>query len=119
MKKVLKDKEREISSLRKQVRQAKEDGKTEFRNFDGFLSKLGGCYANNFNECLRQVKAFFPDLYVSQVSLDDVAQTPARSVESGGIDELFEGDPTPDVHSDEGPLPRKDKLNSLAMKTAS
>ena len=54
---------------------------------------------------------------MSQVSLDDVAQTLARSVESGGIDELFEGDPTPDVHSDEGPLPRKDKLNSLAMKT--
>ena len=107
LKKVLKDKEREISSLRKQVRQAKEDGKTEFRNFDGFLSKLGGCYANNFNECLRQVKAFFPDLYVSQVSLDDVAQTPARSVESGGIGELFEGDPTPDVHSDGGAAPQE------------
>ena len=103
MKKVLKDKEREISSLRKQVRQAKEDGKTEFRNFDSFLSKLGGCYANNFNECLCQVKAFFLDLYVSQVSLDDV--TPARSVESGGIDELFEGDPTLDIHSDGGAAP--------------
>ena len=52
LKNVLKDKEKEITSLRKQVLQAKEDQKTEFRNSDGFLYKLSSCYADDFNACL-------------------------------------------------------------------
>lgn len=43
LKKVLKEKEGEISSLMMQVRQAKEDDEMEFCNFDGFLTGLGGC----------------------------------------------------------------------------
>lgn len=101
-------KEGEISSLRKQVRQAKEDEKTEFPNSDGFLAKLGGCYAESFNKCLRQVKAFFLDLDNSKVSLDDVAQTPTRSVESDGTDELFEVNPTLDAQGD-GKVALQDK----------
>ena len=50
---------------------------------------------------------------MSQVSLDDVAQTPARSIESGGIDELFKGDPTPDVHSDGGAAPQEGQAQSV------
>ena len=53
LKKVLKDKEGEIFSLRKQVRQAKEDREMKFRNSNGFLTELGGCYADGFNECLH------------------------------------------------------------------
>ena len=71
--KVLKEKEGEISSLRKQVLWAKEDGKTEFCNFDGFLYELGSCYADGFNECLYQVKALFPNLDLSQISINVVA----------------------------------------------
>ena len=52
-KKVLKDKEGEISLLRKQIHQTKEDGETKFHNFDCFLTKLGGYYSNGFNECLH------------------------------------------------------------------
>lgn len=43
LKKVLKEKEGEISSLMMQVHQAKEDDEMEFCNFDGFLTGLGGC----------------------------------------------------------------------------
>lgn len=50
---VLKDKEGEISSLRKKVLQAKEDGKTEFCNSNGFLYELGSCYVDDFNKCLH------------------------------------------------------------------
>lgn len=53
LKKVLKDKEGEISSLRKQGCQDKEDERTEFCNSDDFLVELGDCYADCFNECLR------------------------------------------------------------------
>ena len=66
LKNVFKDKEGEISSLRKQVFQAKEDGKTEFRNSDAFLYELDGCFVDGFNNCLHQVKASFLDLELSQ-----------------------------------------------------
>lgn len=97
LKKVLKDKEREISSLREKVRQAKVGEETELRSSDGFLAELGGCYADKFNECLHQFKALFPNLDVSRVSLNNVAQTPARSIEFEGTDKLFSADPTPDA----------------------
>ena len=117
LKKVLKDKEEQISLLRKQVLRGKEDGKMKFRNSDGFLYELGDCYANGFNECLHQVKVLFPDLDVSQISLDTVAQTLARSVEPEGTDELFEADPPPMLKVMEKPFYRMNKLNPLRMST--
>lgn len=77
---VLKDKEGEISTLRKQVFQAQEDRKTEFRNSDTFFYKLGGTFANGFNDCFYQVKASFPDLDLPQISIASAAQTQARLV---------------------------------------
>jgi len=43
LRKVLQDKEGEISMLREQVRRAKEDDQTEFRNSGGFLTELNNC----------------------------------------------------------------------------
>ena len=62
---MLKDKEGEHFSLRKQVCHAKEDVVKEFRDFDAFLYELGGCFANGFNDCLHQVKVSFLDLDLS------------------------------------------------------
>ena len=70
---------------------------TEFRNSDGFLTELSDCYDNEFQECLRQVKSLYPDLDMSQVSLDNVAQTPARTIDHEGTDEILEADPMPNV----------------------
>lgn len=77
----------------------------EFRNCDRFLAELGGCYTDGFNECPCQVKALFPDLDVSGVSLDEMTQTLAKSVEFEGTKELFEADPTPDTHGDDDTVP--------------
>ena len=73
LRKVLLDKEGEITTLREKVHHAKADGKAEFWDSDGFLKKLNDWYSDGFDECLRQVKALHPDLDVSQVSLDNVA----------------------------------------------
>ncbi|KAL0014477.1 hypothetical protein SO802_001546 [Lithocarpus litseifolius] len=70
---VLKDKKGEIFTLRKQVLQAKEDGKTVFRNFDAFLYELGGTFVDGFNDCFHQVKASFPNLDLSQIFIDSTA----------------------------------------------
>ena len=55
---------------------------------------------DGFNNCLHQVKASFPDLDLSQISINDVAQTLVRSVDPKGTDKLFTNDPTPDAQGD-------------------
>jgi len=77
LKNVLKDKEGEISLLRKQVLRTKEDSIKEFHNSDAFLYELGGCFTDGFNGCLRQVKASFPNLDLPQIFVDAMAQTSA------------------------------------------
>ena len=70
LKKVLKDKEDEISKLKEQLRRAKEDTIKEYHNSDALLQELGGSFANGFDYCLRQVKASFPDLELSYISIN-------------------------------------------------
>ena len=55
---------------------------------------------DGFNNCLHQVKASFPDLDLSQISINDVAQTLVRSVDPKGTDKLFMNDPIPDAQGD-------------------
>ena len=59
--------------LRNQALHTKEDAVKDFRNSDTFLYKLGGCFTDGFNDCLCQVKAFFPDLDLSQIFIDTIA----------------------------------------------
>lgn len=63
--KVFLDKEGEITTLREQVRRAKADEKAESRDSDCFLKKFSDWYSDDFDECLCQVKALYPDLNVS------------------------------------------------------
>ena len=50
---MLKDKEVEIFKLKKQLRRAKEDAIKEYCNSDTLLYKLGGSFADSFDDCLR------------------------------------------------------------------
>ena len=50
---------------------------------------------------------------MSQVSLDDVAQTPAKSVKFEGTDELFEDDLTPDAQGDGRATPQDGQAKSV------
>ena len=108
-----KDKNGEISMLREQVRRAKEDGKTEFRNSDGFLNELYNCYDNGFQECLHQVKALHPSLDVSQVSLDNVAGSPTRTINQEDIDEILMVDPMPNIQVDGEAAPEDEQVKSV------
>ena len=67
---ILKDKEDAISKLKKQLCRAKENVIKEYHNSDALLYELGTSFANSFDDCLRQVKASFPDLDLSQTSID-------------------------------------------------
>ena len=111
-----KDKEGEISMLREQVRRAKEDGKTEFRNSDGFLNELCNCYNNGFQECLHQVKALHPSLDVSQVSLDNVAWSPTRTFNQEDTDEILMADPMPNIQVDGEAAPEDEQVKSVGAR---
>ena len=77
LKEILKDKEREISEVKIQLRQANEDAIKEYHDFNAFLKELGGSFADEFDDYFRQVKASFPNLDLSHISIDAQAQTPA------------------------------------------
>ena len=100
LKKVLKDKEDEIFQSKKLLHPAKEDAIKEYRDFDAILAELEGSFANGFDDCLCQVKDSFPDLNLSHITIDAEGQTPARSVESEGTDDLFVDDVNPNPQVD-------------------
>ena len=109
LKKILKDKEGEISEAKGQLCQAKEDAVREYCDSDAFLKELGGSFADSFDDCFHQVKASFPDLDLSHISIDAHAQTPVHWVYSKGTNELFADDSPYDpqgvgetAHKDQG-----------------
>ena len=53
-----------------QLCHAKEVAIKEYRDSDDLLRELGGSFTDGFDDCIRQVKASFPDLDLSLVSID-------------------------------------------------
>ena len=70
MKKILKDKEVEISEAKSQLRHAKDVAIREYRDSEDHLRELGGSFADGFDDCIPQVKASFPNLDLSHTSID-------------------------------------------------
>ena len=101
MRQVLEDKEKEIIDTKDKLRQAKEEEICEYRDSDTLLAELGGSFAKGFDDCLRQVKASFPELDLSHVNINAQAQTSVQPVHSESTDELFANDaPANDPHGD-------------------
>ena len=67
---ILKDKEAETMEAKSQLCHAKEVAIKEYRDSDDLLRELGGSFTDGFDDCIRQVKASFPDLDLSHVSID-------------------------------------------------
>ena len=70
MRKVLEDKEKEIKDAKDQLRQAKEAAIHEYHDSDALLEELGTCYADGFDDTIRQAKKAYPDLNFSQLHID-------------------------------------------------
>ena len=97
---MLKDKEDEISKSKKQLHRVKEDAIKEYRDSNALLAEQGGSFTDDFYHCLHQVKASFPDLDLSHITIDVESQTPARPVEFEGADKLFVDDINPNPQGD-------------------
>ena len=64
----------------------------EYRDSDALLAKLGGSFAEGFDDCLRQVKAYHLNLDLSNINIDAPTQTLVQPVHSDSTDELFAND---------------------------
>ena len=101
LKKILKDKEGEIKDAKDKLCKAKEDELREYHDFDAFIKELDGSFTDGFDNCFHQVKASFPNLDLSHISINAQAQTPAQPVYFESIDELFADDSTPNPQGGE------------------
>ena len=92
LRQVLEDKEKEISNTKDRLHQAKEEVIHEYRHSDVLLAELGRFFDDGLDNYLCQVKASFPDLDLSHVTIDAQAQTSVQPVDSESTDELFADD---------------------------
>ena len=88
-KKTLEGKEKEIQDLKVGLRQAKEVAVREYHDSNALLSELEDSFLQGFNDALRQVKMAYPDLDISNIKVEDEAQTSVMSVTLDDIDDLF------------------------------
>ena len=61
----------------------------EYRDSDNLLSELGDSFLQGFDDALRQVKKAYPNLDVSNIKVEDQAQTSVMPVASDDTDDLF------------------------------
>ena len=85
----LEGKETEIKNLKDGLRQAKEVAVREYRDSDALLAELGDSFLQGFEDALRQVKKAYLDLDVSNIKMEDQAQTSVLPVASDDTDDLF------------------------------
>ena len=92
LRQVLEDKEKEINDAKDKLHQAKDEAIQEYCDSDALLVELGGSFAEGFDNYLSQVKASYPDLDLSHVTIDAQAQTSIQLVHLESTDELFTDD---------------------------
>lgn len=100
LRKVLEDKEKEIADSKDQLRRAKEDPIQEYCDSDALLTELGTSFADGFDDWFRQVKASYPDLDLSHISIDPQAQTPGQPVYSKSTNKLFNNNTIADLQGE-------------------
>ena len=61
----------------------------EYRDSDALLSELGDSFLQGFDNALRQVKKAYPNLDVSNIKVEDQAQTSVMPIASDDTDDLF------------------------------
>ena len=89
----------------------KDEAILEYHNSDTLLAELGGSFVEGFDDCLRQVKVFYPDLDISHVTIDVQAQPSIQPVQSESTGELFTDDaPVDNPRGDEDTAPIIDSV---------
>ena len=83
-----------LDNKEKEVRQAKEVAVLEYRDSDALIAELRVSYNDGFDDALHQVKALYPKLDFSSVSISVPESTSIHPEQSDDTNELF-GDEVP------------------------
>lgn len=86
-----------LTTLREQMEQAKADAMADYQTSQPFYNELGGLYGDGLEDCLKQVIAFYLDLDLSQVVINDTVSPTLGDVntvlnEADGVIHLVEGE---------------------------
>ena len=92
VKKAFKDKDKKVQDLKDKLRQAKEVTILEYHDSDALLSELRDSYLVVFDDALGQIKKAYPNLDVSNIKVEDQAQTSVIPVTSKDTEDLFAED---------------------------
>ena len=79
-KKAFEGKDKEVQDLKDRLCQAKEVEIREYRDSDALLLELGDSFLQGFDDALRQLKKAYPDPNVSNIKVEDQAQTSVMPV---------------------------------------
>ena len=90
--KTLEGKDKEIQDLKDGLHQAKEVVVCEYGDSAALLSELGDSFLQGFDDAHRQVKKAYPNLDVSNIKVEDQAQTSVMPVASEDTDGLLAED---------------------------
>ena len=93
-KKAFEDKDKELRDLKDQLRQAKEVAIREYRDSNALLSELEDSYLQGFDDALHQVQKAYPNLDVSNIKVEDQAQTSVIPIALENTEDLFAEDVT-------------------------
>ena len=93
-KKAFEDKDKELQDLKDQLRLAKEVAIREYRDSNALLSELEDSYLQGFDDALHQVQKAYPNLDVSNIKVEDQAQTSVIPIALENTEDLFAEDVT-------------------------
>ena len=80
--------EEEVSSLRVQVETAGTDAVEKFKTTQSFIDSCADYYGTGFDDCLKQVASAYPELDLSEITMDaSVPMTPAGDTAADKDDE--------------------------------
>ena len=92
--KLMEELKKTLDNKEKEVRQAKEVAVLEYRDSDALIAELRVSYNDGFDDALHQVKALYPKLDFSSVSISVPESTSIHPEQSDDTNELF-GDEVP------------------------
>ena len=92
VKKAFEDKDKEVQNLKDQLCQAKELAIHEYRDSNTLLFELGDSYLEGFDDAFHQIKKAYPNLDVSNIKVEDQAQTSVMPVALKDTEDLFAED---------------------------
>ena len=87
--------------MREKVETARTNAVQKFKMSQSFIDSCADYYSTGFDDCLKQIASAFPELDLSEISMDALEPvTPARNVIADDDYGIPESQPSPKVDGD-------------------